>query len=64
MKHPAPHATAHDDIVIAVGTARHIAERVEIGHGVERIVAQPVVEVGLGRAVMDRLRRAAATMPG
>lgn len=32
--------------------------------GVERIVAQPVVEVGLGRAVMDRLRRAAATMPG
>ena len=32
--------------------------------GVERIVAQPVVEVGLGRAGSDRLRRAAATMPG
>jgi L-threonylcarbamoyladenylate synthase len=29
--------------------------------GVDRIVAQPVVEAGLGRAVMDRLRRAAAT---
>jgi L-threonylcarbamoyladenylate synthase len=28
--------------------------------GVDRIVAQPVAEVGLGRAVMDRLRRAAA----
>jgi L-threonylcarbamoyladenylate synthase len=33
--------------------------------GVDRIVAQPVPESGLGRAVMDRLRRAAAaTMPG
>jgi L-threonylcarbamoyladenylate synthase len=32
---------------------------------VDRIVAQPVAETGLGRAVMDRLRRAAATtMPG
>jgi L-threonylcarbamoyladenylate synthase len=32
--------------------------------GVDRIVAQPVAETGLGRAVMDRLRRAAgATMP-
>jgi len=32
--------------------------------GVDRIVAQPVTESGLGRAVMDRLRRAAAaTMP-
>jgi L-threonylcarbamoyladenylate synthase len=31
--------------------------------GLDRIVAQPVSEVGLGRAVMDRLRRAtAATM--
>ncbi len=28
--------------------------------GLDRIVAQPVLEVGLGRAVMDRLRRAAA----
>jgi L-threonylcarbamoyladenylate synthase len=28
--------------------------------GVDRIVAQPVAESGLGRAVMDRLRRAAA----
>jgi L-threonylcarbamoyladenylate synthase len=33
--------------------------------GIDRIVAQPVREHGLGRAVMDRLRRAAAaTMPG
>jgi L-threonylcarbamoyladenylate synthase len=32
--------------------------------GVDRIVAQPVTEAGLGLAVMDRLRRAAAaTMP-
>jgi L-threonylcarbamoyladenylate synthase len=32
--------------------------------GLDRIVAQPVPEIGLGRAVMDRLRRAAAaTMP-
>jgi L-threonylcarbamoyladenylate synthase len=32
--------------------------------GVDRIVAQPVPETGLGRAVMDRLRRATtATMP-
>ena len=32
--------------------------------GIDRIVAQPVDEAGLGRAVMDRLRRAArATMP-
>ncbi len=30
------------------------------GADVDRIVAQPVPEVGLGRAVMDRLRRAAA----
>jgi L-threonylcarbamoyladenylate synthase len=30
----------------------------------DRIVAQPVPEVGLGRAVMDRLRRAAATPRG
>jgi L-threonylcarbamoyladenylate synthase len=29
--------------------------------GVDRIVAQPVAESGLGRAVMDRLRRAAAS---
>ncbi len=29
------------------------------GAGLDRIVAQPVAEVGLGRAVMDRLRRAA-----
>lgn len=28
--------------------------------GLDRIVAQPVAEVGLGRAIMDRLRRAAA----
>ena len=28
--------------------------------GLHRIVAQPVTEVGLGRAIMDRLRRAAA----
>jgi len=28
--------------------------------GLDRIVAQPVPEVGLGRAIMDRLRRAAA----
>ena len=27
--------------------------------GVDRIVAQPVPAVGIGRAVMDRLRRAA-----
>ena len=26
----------------------------------DRIVAQPVPEIGVGRAVMDRLRRAAA----
>ncbi len=26
--------------------------------GLDRIVAQPVPEVGLGRAIMDRLRRA------
>ena len=32
--------------------------------GLDLIVAQPVAEEGLGRAVMDRLRRAAAaTMP-
>jgi L-threonylcarbamoyladenylate synthase len=31
--------------------------------GVDRIVAQPVGEAGLGRAVMDRLRRAAAAAP-
>src|SRR5581483_5319062 len=30
----------------------------------DQIVAQPVPEVGLGRAVMDRLRRAAATRRG
>jgi len=30
--------------------------------GVDRIIAQPVAEAGLGRAVMDRLRRAAATI--
>ncbi|MCU0506463.1 MAG: translation factor Sua5, partial [Chloroflexi bacterium] len=29
--------------------------------GLDRIVAQPVPERGLGRAIMDRLRRAAAT---
>ena len=28
--------------------------------GVDCIVAEPVSEVGLGRAIMDRLRRAAA----
>lgn len=34
------------------------------GVGLDEIIAQPVPEVGLGRAVMDRLRRAsAATMP-
>jgi L-threonylcarbamoyladenylate synthase len=31
--------------------------------GVDRIIAQPVGEAGLGRAVMDRLRRAAAAAP-
>ena len=31
------------------------------GAAVDRIVAQAVPEVGLGRAIMDRLRRAAAT---
>ncbi len=31
------------------------------GVGVERIYAEPVPEVGLGRAIMDRLRRASAT---
>lgn len=30
------------------------------GAGLDRIVAQPVPEIGVGRAVMDRLRRAAA----
>jgi L-threonylcarbamoyladenylate synthase len=32
--------------------------------GVDRIVAQPVPETGLGRAVMDRLRKAAASVDG
>ena len=31
------------------------------GADIDRIVAQAVPEVGLGRAIMDRLRRAAAT---
>jgi L-threonylcarbamoyladenylate synthase len=31
--------------------------------GVARIIAEPVPEVGLGRAVMDRLRRAARDVP-
>jgi L-threonylcarbamoyladenylate synthase len=31
--------------------------------GLERIVAEPVPETGLGRAIMDRLRRAAAGTP-
>ncbi len=35
----------------------------EAGH-LDRIVAQPVAPVGLGRAVMDRLRRAALAVPG
>jgi len=34
------------------------------GAGVDVIYAEPVPEVGLGRAIMDRLRRAAAPMDG
>jgi L-threonylcarbamoyladenylate synthase len=32
--------------------------------GLDRIVAQSVPETGLGRAIMDRLRRASATANG
>ena len=34
------------------------------GANLDRIVAQPVADVGLGRAIMDRLRRAAAAGSG
>jgi L-threonylcarbamoyladenylate synthase len=46
-----------------VAVAAHLFEALHAleAAGVTRIVAQPVPEVGLGRAVMDRLRRAART---
>jgi L-threonylcarbamoyladenylate synthase len=40
--------------------ALHVLEAADL----TRIVAEPVAEVGLGRAVMDRLRRAASELPG
>jgi len=52
---PAPDG---DQLALAAGLfeALHRLDAAEL----DRIVAQPVPEVGLGRAIMDRLRRAAA----
>ncbi len=52
------------DPIVAAATLFDALHRLDDA-GVDRIVAQPVAETGLGRAVMDRLRRAAAaaTLP-
>lgn len=47
------------DPIVAAATLFDALHRLDDA-GVDRIVAQPVTETGLGRAVMDRLRRAAA----
>jgi L-threonylcarbamoyladenylate synthase len=51
------------DPVVAASRLFDALHRLDLA-GLDRIVAQPVPEAGLGHAVMDRLRRAvAATMP-
>ncbi len=51
------------DLVVAAARLFEALHRLDAG-GVDVIYAEPVPEIGLGRAIMDRLRRAAADAHG
>jgi L-threonylcarbamoyladenylate synthase len=64
---PAAHAYAAVEVLAPDGLATTAAARLFAalrtldGLGLDRLVAEPCAETGLGRAIMDRLRRCAAT---
>ena len=50
-----------DLVTVRAFDSRGVGTYADVIRGLDWIVARPVAEVDLGRAIMDRLRRAAAT---